>query len=85
MNCDLALVQRYFAFNGRQTATNLKKNSIVLPFYHKGLDFSMFNVSIVYRVFFLLVPKSHACVFRLKLNWFPRSLIKAKIWGSSLV
>ena len=34
---------------------------------------------------FLLVPKSHACVFGLKLNWFPRSLIKAKIWGTSLV
>ena len=84
MNCDLALVQRYFAFNGRQTATNLKKNSIVLPFYHIGLDVSMFNMPIVQGVF-LLVPKSQVCVFGLKLNWFPRSLIKAKIWGSSLV
>ena len=85
MNCDLALVQRYFAFNGRQTATNLKtKNSVVLPFYNRGIDVSMFDMSIVQGVF-LLVPKSHACVFGLKLNWFPRSLIKAKIWGTSLV
>ena len=71
MNCDLALVQRYFAFNGRQTATNLKtKNSVVLPFYNRGIDVSMFDMSIVQGVF-LLVPKSHACVFGLKLNWFP--------------
>ena len=36
MNCDLALVQRYFAFNGRQTATNLKKKTVL--FYHFTIE-----------------------------------------------
>ena len=62
MNCDLALVQRYFAFNGRQTATNLKKkNSIVLPFYNRGIDVSMFNMSIVQGVFYWFLKVMLVC------------------------
>ena len=38
-----------------------------------------------FRVFFLLVPKSHFCVLGFKLNWIPKSLPLSTIAGTSLV